>query len=121
MDLGAASCRLLNHSTKAINMRHSIDKDRLLEVVKNSILYHKKPVSASYDILEWPFGFVRKSGEEIMYTQLLFPSRTEEQICMLPKHRIIENINNWCEEHGFLGNFDWHQDTYFFTGILPKI
>lgn len=101
-------------------MRHSIDKERLLRIVKNSLLFDKKPVSATYDMLVWAFGFVRKSGEEIMLTQLLLPSRTEEQICMSPKHKVIEDINNWCEEHGFIGDFDWDKDTYFFTCILPK-
>lgn len=101
-------------------MIHSIDKERLLKIVKNSLLYDKKPVSATYDMLVWAFGFVRKSGEEIMLTQLLLPSRTEEQICMSPRYQVIEDIHSWCREHGFIGYFDECTDTYSFTGILPK-
>lgn len=101
-------------------MSHSITKEDLLRRVKDSLLYDKKPIAASYDMLKFAFGFVRKSGEEIMFTQLLFPSRTEEQICMLPRYKVIENINNWRREHGFIGYFDEFKDTYFFTGIMPK-
>jgi hypothetical protein len=120
MDVGAASCPSLNHSTKAINMRYSITKEDLLRRVLDSLLYDNKPIAAPYDMLEFSFGFVRKSGEEIMYTQLMFPGRTEMQICMSPRYKIIENINNWCKEYGFIGHFDEFKDMYFFTGILPK-
>jgi hypothetical protein len=101
--------------------RYSITKEDLLKRVKDSLLYDKKPVAATYKILEFAFGFVRKSGGEIMYTQLLFPSRTEEMICMLPRYKVIENINSWCRENGFIGHFDEFKDTYYFTGILPKV
>lgn len=101
-------------------MKYSITKDDLLKRVKDSLYYDKKPISASYDMLAFAFGFVRKSGEDIMLTQLLHPSKTEKEICTLPKQQTIENINNWCAEHGFIGYFDQFKDTYFFIGIQPK-
>ena len=112
----------LNHSTKAIKMRqrYSISKDDLLARITASLLIDK-PLAATYDILQFAFGFERKDGLEIALTQLIFPSKTEEAICTLPFYKTIENIDNWCRENGIAGYFDYQKDTYFFTGFLPKV
>ena len=99
---------------------HSIDKDRLLRAVGDSLLYEKKPCAVPFDSIRFTFGYERKPGLEIALTQLMFPSRTEEMICMAPRDKIVENVKLWCEEHGFEGFYNWQTDTFYFTGLLAR-
>jgi len=103
-----------------MRQKYSISKDDLLKRIKDSLCYDKRTLAAPFDALEFAFGFERKSGLEISLTQLIFPSRTEEIICTLPRHKTIENINNWYKENGIVGHFDEFKDMYLFTGFLPK-
>jgi hypothetical protein len=100
-------------------MKPRISKEQLLKFVNDSLIWQKKPCSVTYDMIEWAFGFVRKEGLEIALTQLMFPSRTEKDICMEPQYKIIQNVQDWCKDHGFLGYFDHKSDTFLFTGLDP--
>lgn len=79
---------------KISQMKRSITKDQLLRMVGDSLLYEKKPFAVSFDLIEFAFGFERKSGLEITLTQLMFPSKTEKSICTVPPSQIIDNVKN---------------------------
>lgn len=100
-------------------MKPKISKEQLLKFVKDNLIWQNKPCAVTYDMLERAFGFVRKDGLDIALTQLMFPSRTEKNICMEPYDKIIKNVEDWRKEHGFLGYFDHMSDTFYFTGLDP--
>ncbi|SRR6266536_3611048 len=99
-----------------------ITKDQLLKYVEDSLLFDK-PVECSFELLRFPFGFRRVSGEEYLITKLLRPSVTEEIMSYLPKDEIVKNIIDWSKENGFAccynGDYSMN-DSFTFYKLIEK-
>jgi hypothetical protein len=84
----------------------NITKDELLQRVRHSLLFEKKPIECPYDLLRFPFGFKRVSGEAFLIAKLLRPSVTEEGMSYLPKNEIVKSVMDWAEVNGFACSYD---------------
>jgi hypothetical protein len=102
----------------------NITKDELLQRVRHSLLFEKKPIECPYDLLRFPFGFKRVSGEAFMFAQLIRPSITEESMSYAPKRQIIQNVLDWAKENGFVCFYNGDTsmaDPFTFRGLLNQL
>lgn len=98
----------------------NITKEQLLQRIKDSLLYEKKPIECPFRYLRFAFGFKRVPGEVVLFALALQPSRTEEDLSYPPNHVIIENIHKWSAEHGFSCHYDHFSDSFTWDRVLYK-